>query len=139
MRIHGVLRVATLGLAAALAVGGAALEAKNPQTNVGADVGGRYTLPDGYVRLAVDGYGRVEGYFERGGVFGQVEGVLQGSRFEGYWTSEATDQACASPRRDSSSWGRLSLEFLSADEFVGMAGACGASPDGAERWNGQRR
>jgi len=132
------IRTLSITLLLALACG-LPLGAKNPAEESADSVGGLYVLAHGgLVRLAIDSGGRVEGYYERDGRFGQIYGRLEGLRLEGYWFGDETAPTeCSTPRRESKRWGRLSWE-LSGEDLVGLSGACGAAAD-AESWTGKRR
>ena len=98
--------------------------------------GGKYVTPDGYVLLSIDETGKVAGYFERDGAFGEISGRFDGRTVRGRWMQAESEVACERDYRGYESWGRMELVFDNPDGFTGKLGACEAAP--ATGWSGRR-
>ncbi len=104
------------------------------------EVDGKYlTDPGGYLRISVDDIGRVQGYYEREGVFGEISGHFDGKTIRGYWLQDDSAAACPSDRAGFTNWGRVTLNFTSASEFTGKFGSCASAPDAHNMWSGHKR
>ncbi len=98
--------------------------------------GGKYVTADGYVLLSVDETGKVAGYFERDGAFGEIRGRFDGRTVRGHWMQSESPTVCERELHGYESWGRVELVFDNPEGFSGKLGACDAAP--AETWNGGR-
>jgi len=104
------------------------------------NVDGKYlTDQGGYVRISVDDLGRVQGYYERDGAFGEISGHFDGKTIRGYWLQDDGATACTSDRAGFGSWGRVTLDFTSASEFSGKFGTCGSVPEADNPWSGRKQ
>ena len=98
---------------------------------------GKYWSGEGdYVILAVDDTGKVSGFFQRDGRFGQFDGRLVGTRVEGYWFRDSDRPACASARFGSRDWGRVTFSLGSPDRLQGLSGSCDEAPH--QPWSARR-
>ena len=98
--------------------------------------GGKYITPDGYVLLSIDETGKVAGYFERDGSFGEISGRFDGRTFRGHWMQAESKIVCDRELHGYESWGRMELTFDTPQGFSGKLGACEATP--ANKWSGRR-
>ena len=98
--------------------------------------GGKYLTADGYVLLSIDEAGKVAGYFERGGSFGELSGRFDGRTFRGNWTQTEGKTVCERELRGYESWGRVELTFDTPEAFQGKLGPCDATLDAD--WSGRR-
>ena len=132
MLSNHVSRVALVALALVLGVATAAPASSLVDT--APDPSGKYRTADGYVVFAVDDAGRVQGFFEKAGMFGQLSGTLVNGAIEGRWHAESGIQTCESAYQGAKSWGAFQFRVDDQGTLQGSMGQCEQKP--VERWDG---
>ena len=80
---------------------------------LGGEVDGKYlTDRGGYLRISVDDLGRVQGYYEHEGVFGEVSGHFDGKTVRGYWLQDEGSAACSSDRAGFANWAIFNFDAI---------------------------
>lgn len=95
---------------------------------------GRYVAGADSMSLSVNDLGQVEGFYMRGGVFGEISGKLSNGRIAGSWMESSGAAACSGKKRDYSSWGRLEASLDSEGHLAVQFDACEESRIGSVRW-----
>lgn len=114
-------------VAAAMTLGVVGLSARSDLGST-ASLSGKFTSGAGdAIVLAVDGSSRVSGFFERDGVFGQLDGRAEGDRVEGRWFDHTGEDRCDSELMGSRSWGSFAFRVDDSGRLEGFFTGCGSA------------
>jgi hypothetical protein len=123
-----------LGVVLGLCTLGVQLGAKVNSDFAGPSLTGRYVAGADSMAISVNDLGQVEGFYMRGGAFGEISGKLIDGMVVGSWMEPSGSAACSSKVRDYSSWGPVEASLDSEGYLAVQFGACQKSRVGAARW-----
>ena len=89
--------------------------------------------------LSVNDLGQVEGFYMRGGAFGEISGKLVGGTIVGSWMESSGSAVCSSNKRNYSSWGPVEASLDSEGFLAVRFGACEETHVGSASWILQRK
>lgn len=95
---------------------------------------GRYVSGADSMALSVSDLGQVEGFYVRGGIFGEISGKLVDGTIVGSWMESAGSAACSSKKRNYSSWGPVEASLDNQGFLAVHFGACEDARAGAVSW-----
>lgn len=98
--------------------------------------GGKYVTADGYLFFSIDDSNRVEGYYRRNGVFGEIRGRFDGVAVHGHWMRSSGETNCAAPMDGYRFWGAIELDLTAPDRISAKQGVCSAPFD--TTWTAKR-
>lgn len=83
--------------------------------------------------------GQVEGFYVRGGAFGEISGTLVDGAIIGSWMEWSEPAACSSKKRGYSNWGAAQASLDSEGLLTLQLAACEEGGAGTVNWTLQRK
>ena len=100
---------------------------------------GRYVSGADSMAISVNDLGQVEGFYIRGGAFGEISGKLVDGTVVGSWMESPSSAPCSSKKRNYSSWGPVEASLDSEGFLAVRFGACEDTRAGSAGWMLQRK